>query len=93
MKLLGLRRVAIKRGVRIRFTLPNGLECLVDDQGVVRIPSLTAPPDFNLDEACAGVDRLVVETPSPNGIKRETCTPQQLLGETPAPVHAHAEED
>jgi hypothetical protein len=55
MKLGDLRKFAIRKQTRIRFSLTNGLECVVNEQGVAQVPALTRIPDFNLEQELAGV--------------------------------------
>lgn len=61
MKLSDIRKVAVKTNVRIRFHLPNGMECVLDEHGIARIPGLKSIPDFNLEEQFAGVERFLLE--------------------------------
>jgi hypothetical protein len=61
MKLADLRRVAIKTGVRFRFPLSNGMECLLNEHGIAEIPALKAPPDFDLETELAGASQFTVE--------------------------------
>lgn len=49
MKLLGLRRFAIRKQVRIRFPIGDDLYCEIDAHGVARVPGLDAVPPFNLE--------------------------------------------
>ncbi len=49
MKLADLRKAAVRKCLRIRFSLANGLECTVDEHGVARVPGLAGVPDFNLE--------------------------------------------
>lgn len=53
MKLVDARRVAIEQEIRIRFAMAGGAECVIDEHGVARTPSLRGIPDFNLEEALA----------------------------------------
>ena len=61
MKLLDLRRITIRKNLRIRFRLPNGLECLVNEDGVAQVPSLRTVPDFDLEEQLGQVREFLVE--------------------------------
>jgi hypothetical protein len=61
MKLADLRRVAIKTGVRFRFSLSNGLECVLNEHGIAEIPALKAVPDFNLEDELARVGQFTLE--------------------------------
>jgi hypothetical protein len=69
MTLGDLRKLAIRKQVKIRFALRNGMECVVGDDGVARVPALKALPDFNLDEELAEAAAFVVEPLVPAGQK------------------------
>jgi hypothetical protein len=53
MRLAELRKLAVRQRLEIRFTLSQGLECLLDSHGVVRIPALRATPAFNVEQELA----------------------------------------
>lgn len=61
MKLVDLRRIAIKTNIRIRFSVSEGLECLVNEHGIAEVPALRAIPGFNLEEELAKVSRFTLE--------------------------------
>jgi len=61
MKLADLRRVAIKTGVRFRFPLSNGLECLLNEHGIAEIPALKRVPDFDLEAELARASQFTME--------------------------------
>jgi hypothetical protein len=61
MNLSGLRKVAVKKHLRIRFPLSNGMECVVNEHGIARVPALRAVPAFNLEQELLGVQTFVVE--------------------------------
>ncbi len=61
MKLADLRRLAVKQQLRVLFQLHNGMECVVNEQGVAQIPSLRQAPDFNLEEELASAERFRLE--------------------------------
>jgi hypothetical protein len=69
MKLADLRKLSVRQNLRIRFQLPNGLECIVTEQGVARIPALSRTPDFNLDQELLSIGEFVVEPAAPAGKK------------------------
>jgi hypothetical protein len=50
MKLGDLRKFAIRQQTRIRFSLANGLECVVNEFGIAQVPALKTIPDFNLEQ-------------------------------------------
>jgi hypothetical protein len=99
MKLADLRKLAIRRQVRIRFPLTNGLECVLDEHGVARVPALHAIPDFNLERELAAVkefqcDTLTADRKAP--VHRRTMRREELAaladGSPTAEVHEHEEE-
>jgi len=61
VKLSDLRKVTVKKHLRIRFSLSNGMDCVVNEHGVAQVPVLRAAPAFNLEEELAGVQAFVVE--------------------------------
>jgi hypothetical protein len=77
MKLADLRKLAIRKQIRIRFLLKNGMECLVSERGVAQVPALKAPPEFNLEEELTGVGTFVME-PVPISGSRNTSKPATI---------------
>ena len=61
MTLADLRRTAIKTGVRVRFNLSNGMECLMNEHGVAQIPALRAAPAFDLEDELSRANQFSVE--------------------------------
>ena len=61
MNLSDLRRVTVKKQLRIRFALSNGMECVLNEHGVAQIPALRAAPNFNLEDEVAGAAQFLVE--------------------------------
>ena len=61
MTLADLRKLAVKKTARIRFVLPNGMECAVDEHGIARVPALQKQPDFDLERELAQIDEFLVE--------------------------------
>ena len=61
MKLADLRKLAIRKQIRIRFPLKNGMECVINERGVAQVPALKAPPEFNLEEELATAETFVTE--------------------------------
>jgi len=61
MKLADLRKLSIRKQLKIRFQLPNGLECVVTEHGVAQVPALRRVPDFNLEQELAHVSQFVLE--------------------------------
>lgn len=67
MKLADLRKVTVKKRLRIRFPLSNGMECVVNEHGIAQVPALRAVPAFNLEEELVGVQAFVVEPADAGG--------------------------
>jgi hypothetical protein len=62
VKLLDLRRAAVKKQIRIRFALSNGMECVVNERGIAQIPALHAVPAFNLEDEVGRAREFLVES-------------------------------
>jgi hypothetical protein len=75
MKLLDLRKLAIKKQQKIRFLTRNGMECVLNERGIALVPGLDRVPDFDLEQELAAVSTFVLET-LPSG------------GKNPAPARA-----
>jgi hypothetical protein len=71
MKLADLRKVAVKKNLRIRFALSNGMECVLNEHGIAQVPALRAVPAFNLEDELVAVQQFVVE-PAGAGEKDKT---------------------
>jgi len=95
MTLVDLRRAAIKKNLRIRFELSNGMECIVNERGIARIPALHAVPSFNLDQELSRASRFLVEPAGDAGKRKpRSYSPEELAalaaagaGETPHTEH------
>ncbi len=61
MRLTDLRKLTVKKHLRVRFTLSNGMECTVNEHGVARIPALSTIPGFNLEDELTAVMTFLVE--------------------------------
>lgn len=61
MKLADLRKLSIRKQVKIRFQLSNGMECLITEHGLAQVPALRRVPDFNLEQELAGVSQFTIE--------------------------------
>ena len=84
MKLADLRKLAIRKQVRIRFPLKNGMECVITERGVAQVPALNAPPEFNLEEELSGVAAFVMEPATVPGsrsaLQRVSVRREELAG-------------
>lgn len=61
MTLSDLRKISIRKNLRIRCVLPNGMECVVTQHGIAEIPALKGVPDFNLEQELASVSEFLLE--------------------------------
>jgi hypothetical protein len=61
MRLADLRKLSIRQQSRIRFSIRNGMECIVSEHGVAQVPGLTGVPDFNLEEELAAAGEFHLE--------------------------------
>jgi hypothetical protein len=59
--LADLRKLTVKKSLRVRFRLPNGMECTVDEHGLAQIPALNKVPDFNLERELPSVGEFLLE--------------------------------
>ena len=93
MKLADLRKLAIRRESRIRFTLPDGMECVVTEHGVAQSPGLKGVPAFNFERELEAARQFRIEpaatgkdAPKPRAVSREEL--ETMLG----PSAAHDED-
>jgi len=61
MKLADLRRLSVRKNVRVRFRLRNGMECVVTERGIAQVAGLSRAPDFNLEEELASASEFTLE--------------------------------
>jgi hypothetical protein len=61
MKLADLRKLSIRKNLKIRFRLSNGLECVVTEQGVAQVPGLNRTADFNIEAELASAAQFILE--------------------------------
>jgi hypothetical protein len=69
MTLVDVRKLAIRKQSKIRFALRNGMECIISEDGIARVPALKSVPDFNLEQELAAATDFVVEAAVPAGTK------------------------
>lgn len=94
MKLADLRRLSIRKQLKIHFRLRNGLECVVNEQGVAQAPALKSVPDFNFEEELAAAGEFLIEPAAPGQprkISRAEMT--ELAAASPAAAAAHDHDD
>ena len=101
MTLADLRKLAIRKQVRIRFQLKNGMECLITERGVAQVPALQAPPEFNLEDELSGAATFVMEpvaaagqrnAPKPSNIGRDQLAAMTAEGPAAQPHDDHEDE-
>jgi hypothetical protein len=100
MKLADLRKLSIRKNLKIRFQLPNGMECVITEHGVAQIPALRRAPDFNLEQELSTISDFVLEpvaardqkqpAPAPRAVHREELASMVSAG--PAASADHEEE-
>jgi hypothetical protein len=61
MTLSDLRKLSIKKNLRIRFVLANGMECVVTQHGIAQLPALKTVPGFNIEEELVSVREFLLE--------------------------------
>lgn len=62
MTLRDLLKFSVKKNLRIHFALANGMECVLSEHGVARVPALKAVPAFNLEDELARAQEFLVES-------------------------------
>jgi len=99
MKLADLRKLSIRQQLKIRFQLPNGLECIVNEHGVAHVPALRRVPDFNLERDLESVSEFFLEpaVADPKASARVKVVPRQELASmtasgSPAAAAEHDED-
>jgi hypothetical protein len=75
MKLQDLRKLTVKKQLKIRFRLQNGMECEINENGIAQVPALKATPDFNLDQELASATEFVI-LPAKDVDKKNPAKPQ-----------------
>jgi hypothetical protein len=96
MKLADLRKLAVRQHLRIGFTLANGAECVIDEHGVVRIPSLKSVPNSSAEEELASAREFRIEPAAGVGspARSRVASREELAAMTAsAPQHAAAPHD
>jgi hypothetical protein len=61
MKLADLRKLSIRKQLRIRFRLQNGMECVITEHGIAQVPELKGIPDFNLERELVSAGQFLLE--------------------------------
>jgi len=80
MMLADLRKLAIRKQSRIRFVLRNGMECVIAEDGIARVPALQSVPEFNLEQELSAATAFVMEAGVPAGMKSPAKPQSVALG-------------
>ena len=83
MKLADLRKLSIRKQLKIRFQLSNGLECVITEHGIAQVPALRRVPDFNLEQELTSVLQFVLEparVDAKSPVKPKIVTLDELTG-------------
>jgi hypothetical protein len=59
--LADLRKLSIRRQIRIRFPIRNGMECVITEHGLAQVPGLRSIPDFHLEQELASAGCFLLE--------------------------------
>jgi len=98
MKLADLRKLSIRKNLKIRFRLSNGMECVVTEHGLAQIPALRRAPDFNVEQELSSVSEFVLE---PVGAAKKPAIASRavdvqelnsMIGASPGAAAEHEEE-
>jgi hypothetical protein len=92
MTLADLRRLAIKKKWKVHFRLKNGMECVMNEQGIATVPALKSVPDFNLEEELSSASEFLLEPapPAPSRtVQRAEMTSLAAASPTAAAAHDH----
>lgn len=98
MKLADLRKLSIRKQLRIRFRIQNGMECVINEHGVAQVPAWRGIADFNLEDELAAAPEFLVEpakAPDAKGrVMPRPVTREELAAQvTASPAGAAAEHD
>lgn len=93
MKLADLRRLAIRKQTKIHFKLRNGMECIVNEEGVALVPALKAIPDFNLDSELEAAGEFLMEPALPAPPRSVPRAEMESLSAASPSAAAHHEHD
>lgn len=101
MTLAELRRLAVRQQFRIHFGLQNGMECVIDEHGIARVPALDSIPDFNLEQELAKAGEFTLEpaaagdrktVPPARAVDREALA-AMAAASAPGAAHTHPQHD
>ncbi len=61
MKLADVRKLAIRKQFKVRWVLRNGMECVVTEEGIAKLPAIDRIPDFNIEEEFAAAGDFLLD--------------------------------
>lgn len=94
MRLLDVRKLAVKQQARIRFQLAGGMECVITGHGLAKVPQLEGAPNFDLEEEFARAGRFVLEpAATKDKVKPRTLSRGELEALTAGAGKVHEEHD
>jgi len=93
MRLLDARKFAVREQVTLRFPLTGGSQCLVDKHGIARVPGLTGPPGFQLEDEFASAQQFTLERSGAPPQQLNRAAMEQLTHRAAEPAHAGADHD
>jgi len=90
MKLTDVRKMAIRQQTRVRFRLSDGTECVVNEDGIARMPGIRDVPQLNLEDEFSQATEVQLETPG-NATKTSVRTVsraelERLVSNQPVPT-------
>ena len=92
MTLTAARRYAVQKQTRIEFTTSLGLQCIIDEHGIARVPDLKAAPGFTMTaEFDQAAEFTLVHGAQRKPVSRMEL--EQLAGPTAAATHGHDEDE
>ena len=95
MTLADVKRLAVKKHLTIHFRLGNGMECIVNNEGVATIPELKAAPGFKLEDELDAATEFLVEPAlpaPPKKVARAEMMSMTAASPTAAAAHDHDDE-
>jgi hypothetical protein len=101
MTLADLRKLSIKKQLRIRFRLQNGMECVITEHGIAQVPELKGIPDFSLEQELVSAGQFLLESavvtekkaaPKPRSVGREELAQMTASGPSAAAHDDHDDE-
>ena len=78
MTLLDLRKLSISRQITIRFKLRNGMDCVISENGVAKVPALKGVPGFNLEHELSAADEFQLAAPPSDKPAKDAAKPTTL---------------